>query len=182
MRCVRGDSRGRRALTACVAALIASLVAACQTDQIVTGSVAAPANGVAFESVDGPPQPVFERLVAKLTSEAEARNLLVVSRTAVASWRVRLYLAAHVEGKQAALTWVADVFDAGLERAFRLSGEEPLPAARRDLWAQADDAVLGRIAARALDSLAAGIAGNPPVLPAPEPVGSSVIAMAEPRR
>ena len=154
MRCVRVGSRGRRALTACAAALIASLVAACQTDQIVTGSVAAPANGVAFESVDGPPQPVFER---------------------------RLYLAAHVEGKQAALTWVADVFDAGLERAFRLSGEEPL-AGRRDLWAQADDAVLGRIAARALDALAAGIAGNPPVLPAPEPVGSPVIAMAEPGR
>jgi hypothetical protein len=181
MRCVRVSSRGRRALTACAAALIASLAAACQTDQIVTGSVAAPANGVAFESVDGPPQPVFERLVAKLTSEAEARNLPVVSRTAVASWRVRLYLAAHVEGKQAALTWVADVFDAGLERAFRLSGEEPL-AGRRDLWAQADDAVLGRIAARALDALAAGIAGNPPVLPAPEPVGSPVIAMAEPGR
>lgn len=181
MRFVRVSSRGRRALTACAAALIASLVAACQTDQIVTGSVAAPANGVAFESVDGPPQPVFERLVAKLTSEAQARNLPVVSRTAVASWRVRLYLAAHVEGKQAALTWVADVFDAGLERAFRLSGEEPL-AGRRDLWAQADDAVLGRIAARALDALAAGIAGNPPVLPAPEPVGSPVIAMAEPGR
>lgn len=181
MRCVRVSSRGRRALTACAAALIASLAAACQTDQIVTGSVAAPANGVAFESVDGPPQPVFERLVAKLTSEAQARNLPVVSRTAVASWRVRLYLAAHVEGKQAALTWVADVFDAGLERAFRLSGEEPL-AGRRDLWAQADDAVLGRIAARALDALAAGIAGNPPVLPAPEPVGSPIIAMAEPGR
>jgi hypothetical protein len=181
MRIVRVSSRGRRALTACVAALIASLVAACQTDQLVTGSVAAPANGIAFESVDGPPQAVFDRLVAKLTSEAEARKLPVVSRTATASWRVRLYLAAHLEGKKAGLTWVADVFDASLERAFRLSGEEQL-AARRDLWAQADDAVLGRIAARALDALAAGIAGNPPVTPAPEPVGGPVIAMAEPGR
>ena len=181
MRFVRVSSRGRRALTACAAALIASLVAACQTDQLVTGSVAAPANGVAFESVDGPPQAVFDRLVAKLTSEAEARKLPVVSRTAVASWRVRLYLAAHVEGKTAGVTWVADVFDAGLERAFRVSGEEPL-AARRDLWAQADDAVLGRIAAHAVDALMAGIAGNPPVLPAPEPVGGPVIAMAEPGR
>ncbi|HEV1999437.1 MAG TPA: hypothetical protein VGQ97_03005, partial [Xanthobacteraceae bacterium] len=108
--------------------MIASLVAACQTDQLVTGSVAAPMNGVAFESVDGPPPAVFDRLVAKLTSEAEARKLPVVSRTGVASWRVRLYLAAHVEGKKAALTWVADVFDASLERAFRVSGEEPLPA------------------------------------------------------
>ena len=181
MRIVRVSSRGRRALTACVAALIASLVAACQTDQLVTGSVAAPANGIAFESVDGPPQAVFDRLVAKLTSEAEARKLPVVSRTATASWRVRLYLAAHLEGKKAGLTWVADVFDASLERAFRLSGEEQL-APRRDLWAQADDAVLGRIAARALDALAAGIAGNPPVPPAPEPVGGPVIAMAEPGR
>jgi hypothetical protein len=164
-----------------VAALIASLVAACQTDQLVTGSVSAPANGIAFESVDGPPQPVFERLVAKLTSEAEARKLPVVSRTATASWRVRLYLAAHGERNAAALTWVADVFDAGLERAFRVTGEEPL-APRRDLWAQADDAVLGRVAARAMDALAAGIAGNPPVLPAPEPIGGPVVAMAEPGR
>ena len=181
MRFVRVGSRGRRALTACTAALIASFVAACQTDQLVTGSVAGPANGIAFESVDGPPQPVFERLVAKLTSEAEARKLPVVSRTATPGWRVRLYLAAHVERQKAGLTWVADVFDASLERAFRVSGEEPLPA-RRDLWAQADDAVLGRIAARALDALAAGIAGDPPVPPAPEPVGGPVVAMAEPGR
>jgi hypothetical protein len=181
MRFVRVSTRGRRALTACVAALIASLIAACQTDQLVTGSVSAPANGIAFESVDGPPQAVFDRLVAKLTSEAEARKLPVVSRTATASWRVRLYLAAHVERQEAALTWVADVFDAGLERAFRVTGEEPL-AGRRDLWAQADDAVLGRVAARAMDALAAGIAGNPPVLPAPESVGGPVVAMAEPGR
>ncbi len=181
MRIVRVSSRGRRALTACAAALIASVVAACQTDQLVTGSVAAPMNGIAFESVDGPPQAVFDRLVAKLTSEAEARKLPVVSRTAVASWRVRLYLAAHVERQKATLTWVADVFDAGLERAFRVAGEEPLPT-RRDLWAQADDAVLGRIAARAIEALAAGIAGNPPVLPAPEPAGAPVVAMAEPGR
>ena len=181
MRFVRVSSRGRRTLTACVAALVASLVAACQTDQIVTGSVATPANGIAFESVDGPPPAVFDRLVAKLTSEAEARRLPVVSRNAVASWRIRLYLAAHAEKQKAELTWVADVFDAGLERAFRVSGEEPL-SGRRDLWAQADDAVLGRIAARALEAVAAGIGGNPPVLPAPEPVGRPVVAMAEPGR
>jgi hypothetical protein len=92
-----------------------------------------------------------------------------------------MYLAVHVQEKKAAMAWVADVFDAGRERAFRVTGEEPL-AGRRDVWAQADDAVLGRVAARTLDALAAGIAGNPPPPPAPEPVGGPVVAMAEPGR
>jgi hypothetical protein len=183
MRMGRGHSCGRRALTACAVAFIGFLLAACQTDQLVTGSTpSGSANAIAFESIDGPPKPVFERLVAKLGAEADARKLSVVSRTANASWRVRLYLAAHVEGKKAAVTWVGDVFDASLERAFRISGEEPAGSARRDVWAQADDALLGRIAASALEALAAGINGERPASPAPEPVGSPVVAMAEPGR
>jgi hypothetical protein len=164
------------------AVLAAFLLSACQTDQLVTGSVSAPnARAIAFESIDGPPQPLFERLVAKYAAEAEARKLPIVSRTGLAAWRLRLYLAAHVEGKKAIITWVGDVFDARLDRAFRISGEEPAGPARRNVWAQVDDALLSRIAAKSLDALIARIGGEPPTpAPAPEPSGGSVIALAEP--
>ena len=63
-------------------ALVCMLLAACQTDNgFVTGSLGG--NGpraIAFESIDGPPPTVFERLVAQLTKEAEARKLPIVSR------------------------------------------------------------------------------------------------------
>jgi hypothetical protein len=178
MASVRGNSRGRRAL-AVLAALAAFSLAACQTDQIVTGSIPA-GNAIAFESIDGPPEPVFDRLVAVLAAEADARKMPVVSRAATAGWRVRLYLAAHVDPRKTTIDWVADVFDARLERAFRVAGEETV-AARRDVWAQADDALIARIAAKALDAIAAGINGERPASPAPEPRGGGpVVAMADP--
>src|SRR5262249_32020482 len=43
---------------------------------------------VAFESIDGPPPAVFDRLVATLNTEANAHNLAVVSRNEAATYRV----------------------------------------------------------------------------------------------
>src|SRR4051794_32820563 len=51
---------------------------------------------VAFESVDGPPPQVFDRLVNILSSESQLRNVAIVSREAAASYRVRSYLSAQV--------------------------------------------------------------------------------------
>src|SRR6201985_1389773 len=50
---------------------------------------------VAFESIDGPPPQVFDRMVGVLDSESKLRNLSVVSRGAQASYRERSYLAAE---------------------------------------------------------------------------------------
>ncbi|HLL26961.1 MAG TPA: hypothetical protein VKT73_04840 [Xanthobacteraceae bacterium] len=135
-------------------ALACLLVAACQTDNGITGSIGQGVpRAVAFESIDGPPPTVFERLVAQLNKEAEARKLPVVSRAAPNAWRVRFYLAARVQRKQATISWVGDVFDSRYDRAFRVSGEEPVSPARRDVWALADDAVLARIAAKSLEAI-----------------------------
>jgi hypothetical protein len=146
------------------------LLAACQTDNgLVTSSLGQ--NGpraIAFESIDGPPPTVFERLVAQLTKEAEARKLPVVSRANPGAWRVRLYLAAHMQKRQAAISWVGDVFDTSYDRAFRVSGEEPVSPARRDVWALADDAVLARIAAKSLDAIVAQM-NAPESSPSPAP-------------
>src|SRR5579862_10053001 len=42
---------------------------------------------VAFESIDGPPPQIFERMVDVLDSESKLRNLQVVSREGTASYR-----------------------------------------------------------------------------------------------
>jgi ABC-type amino acid transport substrate-binding protein len=165
--CERGVVSRLRILASALACL---LLAACQTDNgLVTGSLGS--NGsraIAFESIDGPPPTVFERLVAQLTKEAEARKLPIVSRSNPGAWRVRLYLAAHVQKKQATISWVGDVFDTRYDRAFRVAGEEPVSPARKDVWALADDAVLARIAAKSLDAIMAQM-NAPETSPSPAP-------------
>ncbi|HWK87663.1 MAG TPA: hypothetical protein VNQ34_09185 [Xanthobacteraceae bacterium] len=147
------------------AAFACLLLAACQTDDnMTTGAINGAPRAIAFDSIDGPPPEIFHRLVAQLSTQAETRNLPVVSRTNPAAWRVRLYLAAHTQKKQAAasssISWVGDVYDARLNRAYRVSGEEVLGTNRKDVWALADNAVLARIAANSLDAIMSG-ARNP---------------------
>lgn len=157
-----------------IAAAFACLcLAACETnDNLVTGSLGnASPRAIAFESIDGPPPQVFKRLVTQLSSQAETRQLPIVSRSNPAAWRVRLYLAAHVEKKQAGISWVGDVYDTRLNRAYRVSGEEPLGPGRKDIWSLADNAVLARIAANGLDSIMTGALNPAPfdAVPAIEP-------------
>jgi hypothetical protein len=117
---------------------------------------------VAFESIDGPPPPVFDRMVNLLDSESKLRNVAVVSRQAPASYRVRSYLAAHIRGGRTTIAWVWDVYDRDQQRALRLSGEEAAGKAGRDAWAQADDLVLRRIAQAGLTGLSNALGGAAP--------------------
>ena len=168
--------RPRRHAPAALIAFAALVLAGCaSTDQTVTGSIPpVGARTIAFESVDGPPRPVFDRLVAALSAEAERRALPVVTHTGPATYRVRAYLATLVEKKkkQASLTWVWEVFDSTQNRAFRLWGEEALGAARSDVWAQCDDALLLRIAVKGFDELVARLGP----LPTPSPDGAPAVS------
>ena len=94
---------------------------------------------MAFESIDGPPPQVFDRMVSVLDSESKLRNLSIVSREGGASYRVRSYLSAQVVRGKTVIAWVWDVYDNNQQRALRLSGEEPAGKAGRDAWAAADD-------------------------------------------
>ena len=164
----RGQQRPRFSCAHVVAVFACLWLAACQTDDnLTTGSVNAAPHAIAFDSIDGPPPEVFKRLVAQLSAQAETRELPVVSRTNPAAWRVRLYLAAHTQKKQAAISWVGDVYDARLSRAYRVSGEEPLGPGRKDVWALADNAVLARIAANSLDAIMSGARNPAPADSAP---------------
>ena len=116
---------------------------------------------VAFESIDGPPPQVFDRMVSVLDSESKLRSLLIVSREGAAAYRVKGYLAAEVNHGRTTIAWVWDVYDQNQQRALRLSGEEPAGKAGRDAWAAADDVVLRKIAQAGLSGLTSMINGTP---------------------
>ena len=96
---------------------------------------------IAFESIDGPPAPVFEKLVSDLAAEARSRQVQVVSRQSPASYRVRGYLAANVVEGRTHYEWVWDVYDADKRRTVRLGGEER-GGRPGDAWASLDDFTL----------------------------------------
>jgi len=123
---------------------------------------------IAFESIDGPPPQVFERMVGVLDSESKLRSLSIVSREGTAAYRVRGYLAAEVSHGRTTIAWVWDVYDQNQQRALRLSGEEPAGKAGRDAWTSVDDLVLRKIAQAGLSGLAGMISGTAPA-DAPQP-------------
>ncbi len=138
---------------------------------------------VAFESIDGPPPQVFDRMVGVLDSESKLRNLAVVSREAQAAYRVRGYLAAQVVHGRTMIAWVWDVYNRDQQRALRLSGEEPTGKAGSDPWAAADDLVLRKIAQAGLSGLSSMVNGTPQDAappPAAPSKGGPAVASAEP--
>jgi hypothetical protein len=160
--------------------LLAALAAGCTPDgKLASG---APRGSVAFESIDGPPPGVFQKLVQNLNDEAQSRSLAVVSREDASQYRVRGYLAAHVTKGRTSIAWVWDVYDAKEQRALRISGLEQGGKAGRNAWISADDELLQRIARNGMDQLAAFLNGGTPETQPPlsedEP---ATLALAEAR-
>jgi len=155
-----------RALAAVTLFAIACGLGGCAGSGAASGSFAMAGGGsgttVAFESIDGPPPQVFDRMVGVLDSESKLRSLQIVSREGTASYRVKSYLAAQVSRGQATIAWVWDVYDRDQQRALRLSGEEPAGRAGRDAWNAADDLVLRKIAQAGFSGLTAMINGTAP--------------------
>jgi hypothetical protein len=142
---------------------------------------------VAFDSIDGPPRQVFDRMVGVLDSESKLRSLSIVSREGTAAYRVRSYLAAEVNRGRTTIAWVWDVYDQNRQRTLRLSGQEPAGKAERDAWASVDDLVLRKIAQAGLSGLANMISGAPPAdapqtppPPAPALRGSAIASIERP--
>jgi hypothetical protein len=150
----------RIARISCIAAsaVLALSTAACITDGQPTGSTATPRASVSFESIDGPPEAVFRKLVQDLSDEAEARQLAVVSREGAARYRIRGYVAAHVRQGRTTIAWVWDIYDADQKRALRISGEEDGGKAGKDVWAETDDQVLRRISRAGIERVASFLA------------------------
>src|SRR5215813_5067534 len=83
-----------------------------------SGAYAMAADGqtIAFESIDGPPPGVFDRMVSVLDSETKLRSLAIVSRESPAAYRVRSYLSAQVVRGRTVIAWVWDVYDHNQQR------------------------------------------------------------------
>jgi hypothetical protein len=143
-----------------VAAVIALGCAAsgCSTGGQNMAAFAQQASGggrtLAFESIDGPPPAVFDRLVNALNSEAQGKSVLIVQRDGSAAYHVRTYLSAQVRSGRTVIAWAFDVYDRDQQRALRLTGEEAAGKAGRDAWSTADDQVLRRIAQAGLNGMA----------------------------
>ena len=173
------------------AAIAAVLLAACalggcaSTGGAPSGAFAMATTGgaatVTFESIDGPPPQVFDRMVSVLDTESKLRNLSIVSRENAATYRVRSYLSAQVVRGRTVIAWVWDVYDGSQQRALRLSGEEPAGKVGRDAWASADDMVLRKIAQAGLSGLSGMVNGTPaeppPASPNPGKRGPAVAAV-----
>ena len=164
---------GPRAATAATLLMVACALGGCASGGAVNDSFAMASSGgaatVAFESIDGPPPQVFDRMVSVLDSESKLRNLSIVSREGGASYRIRSYLSAQVVRGKTMIAWVWDVYDNNQQRALRLSGEEPAGKAGRDAWAAADDLVLRKIAQAGLSGLSGMINGTPADAPPSAP-------------
>jgi hypothetical protein len=162
-RAASGQQAARRAAIAATLLAIACGLGGCASGG-GSDSFAMASSGptVAFESIDGPPPPVFERMVNVLDSESKLRNLSIVSREGSAAYRVRSYLSAQVSRGRSTIAWVWDVYDRDQQRALRLSGEEPAGKAGRDAWAAADDLLLRKIAQAGLSGLSGLVNGTGP--------------------
>jgi hypothetical protein len=166
-RAVAGTRTAPRAAVAAMLLAMACGLGGCAGGGAASGAYAmASSSGgatVAFESIDGPPPQVFDRMVSALDSESKLRNLSIVSREGGSAYRVRSYLSAQVSRGRATIAWVWDVYDRDQQRALRLAGEEPAgKTAGRDAWAAADDLVLRKIAQAGLSGLGGMINGTLP--------------------
>ena len=181
--------RAPRAIIAAALLVVTCALGGCAGGGAASGSfaMATTSSGggstVAFESIDGPPPAVFDRMVGVIDSESKLRNLSIVSREGGASYRVRSYLSAQVVRGRTVIAWVWDVYDNNQQRALRLSGTEPAGKAGRDAWAAADDLVLRKIAQAGLSGLSGMINGGPDApqpTPAPGLRGSAVASVEQP--
>jgi hypothetical protein len=177
----RASRTAPRAAVAAVLLAIACGLGGCASGGTGSGSFAMAGAGstVAFESIDGPPPQVFDRMVNVLDSESKLRNLSIVSREGAATYRVRSYLSAQIARGRTIIAWVWDVYDRDQQRVLRLSGDEPASRAGRDPWTAADDLVLRRIAQAGLSGLSGLVNGTAPDAPPVPAPGGPVVASAE---
>lgn len=147
---------GARFFVSCLVLTGASALAGCNTTSQDVATLRDPRGAtVAFESIDGPPPALFQKLVQDLNVEAQTRQLAVVSREASAVYRVRGYLGAQTAGGRSTVNWVWDVYDNDRQRVLRLNGEQKLAGKHRDAWAALDDASVQKIARDSMEQLGA---------------------------
>ncbi|MFG1430416.1 hypothetical protein V5F44_07325 [Xanthobacter sp. V2C-8] len=144
--------------------------------------MASSGGALAFVSIDGPPKPTFDKLVAELSSEAQARQVKVAARDEANAYRVKGYLAMHVERGKASVAYAWDVYDQNKTRVARITGEESAGSVKGATgWAACNDAVLAKIADRSMAELAEtlGVPGTAPAGAQPAPAPTTVATASD---
>lgn len=162
----------RHGLAALALLAVAFAAGGCATDTRMGSFAQGSGATLTFDSIDGPPPQVFERFVEALNAEAQAKAVPIVSREGTATYRVRAYLAAQISRGRTTIAWTFDVYEAGQQRALRLSGEEPAGKSGRDAWTAADGQLLRRIAQNGMAGVASLMNGTQPEAP-PQPAPAS---------
>jgi hypothetical protein len=121
----------------------------------------------AFTLLEGAPQPVVDRFIRMLAAETKNRDITPVQPEA-AKYIVHGYLHATKTAGGVTLGYVWDIFDSRRTRIQRIEDKITASGAAADPWSVADDRILGSLAAKSADDLAALLAsmpeaaGNPP--------------------
>lgn len=169
------SGRTRRALL--VTGVCAIGLAACQDGGgagPAGGRVEAPGVPVAFETIDGVPEPAKTRLASALASEASIRRIELVSDVGAARYRVRGYLTAYAtDSGGTELTFVWDIFDGGKRRAQRLEGTSQARGGGANPWQGIDQSALTSVAATSMDAIASFLAQGGGAASASAPIASA---------
>ena len=118
------------------------------------------ASGVAvsFESIEGPPAPVVNRLMNGLSEEAAAYQIAVLPKSGTPLYRIRGYLAYAPDGNPS-ISYAWDIYDTDQRHSFRVTGAEPSTARRTGAWAS-DEQAIRSIARASMEQLATFIAAT----------------------
>lgn len=174
----------RRVAWPLIGGFLALFVAGCESSTTSSTSSAPSAaltpqvqtKPVAFAPVIGAPAKVSAKFNELLAASAGQKNMPVVAPKD-AEYTVRGYLVAASDPKGTKLSYMWDVSDRANKRK-RMQGEELIEGKKGgDPWALVDEAAMQRVAAKAVDEIAAYIPKGAPVSPdaaaAPAPGAAS---------
>lgn len=127
--------------------------------------VAQRATTAAFTRLEGAPQPVIDRFIRSLATEAKGHDITPVQPEA-AKYIVHGYLSASKTANGATFGYVWDVFDSRKARVQRIEDRISVQGTGADPWSLADDKALGQLASRSAEDLAAVLSAMPDAGPA----------------
>jgi hypothetical protein len=168
---------------ACVAALVAGLLAGCVDMALHAPEPAAPVHpttnmarrqgvspagaSIALAGFAGAQQALADQFKVYFVKEAKQRDVNVTEADK-ANYLIRGYLNAYPQDAGTAVAFVLDVFDADRQRAQRIEDQVIVKATAADPWSLVDQAVLAAVAAKSADDLANFLTNTPEAIAASE--------------
>ena len=126
-----------------------------------TQSAALSAARIQFAPIVGPSLEAASSLSERLTAQASARGIRVVGQAGGgATHLLKGYFTPLIEGRQATVVYVWDVYDPKGNRVHRISGQEKAAAGSGDGWAAVPPSTMQAIGAATIDQFAAWLSAT----------------------